>query len=45
MDRRHRLAHLILTIVVALSLTPLIAVVEAQGQIAFVSSRDGIGLL
>jgi len=41
MHRRHRLAHLILAIVVAFSLTPLIAVVDAQGQIAFVSGRDG----
>ena len=41
MDRGHRLTHLILAIVVALSLTPLIAVVDAQGQIAFVSRRDG----
>ena len=41
MRRRHSLAPLILVIVVALSLTPLIAVVDAQGQIAFVSRRDG----
>ena len=41
MDRRHRLAHLILATGVALSLTPLMAVVDAQGQIAFVSRRDG----
>ena len=41
MDRRHRLAHLILATGVALSLIPLIAVVDAQGQIAFVSRRDG----
>ena len=41
MDRRHRLAHLILAAGVALSLIPLIAVVDAQGQIAFVSRRDG----
>ncbi len=41
MHRRHNLARMILVIVVALSLTPLIAVVDAQGQIAFVSRRDG----
>ena len=40
MRRRHSLAHLILVIVVALSLTPLI-VVDAQAQIVFVSNRDG----
>ena len=41
MDRRHRLTRMILAIVVALSLTLLIIVVDAQAQIAFVSSRDG----
>ena len=41
MQRRDNLAHLILGIVVALSLTPLMVVVDAQAQIAFVSSRDG----
>ena len=41
MHRRHSLAHLILAIVVALSLTPLMIVVEAQAQIAFSSNRDG----
>ena len=41
MHRRHRLAHLILAIVVALGLTPLMVVVNAQGQIAFSSNRDG----
>ena len=41
MHRRYRLAHLILAIVVALSLTPLIAAIDAQAQIAFVSKRDG----
>ena len=41
MHRRHSLTHLILGVVVALSLTPLVIVVDAQGQIAFVSSRDG----
>ena len=40
MRRRYSLGHLILT-VVALSLTPLMVAVDAQGQIAFVSSRDG----
>ena len=41
MHRRYSLARLILTIVVALSLIPLMVVVDAQGQIAFVSRRDG----
>ena len=41
MRRRNSLGHLILGVVVALSLTPLMIVVDAQGQIAFVSSRDG----
>ncbi len=41
MHRRYRFAHLILATGVALSLTPLIAVVDAQAQIAFVSRRDG----
>ena len=41
MYRRHRLAHLILAAGVALSLTPLMIVVDAQGQIAFVSGRSG----
>ena len=41
MHRRHSRTRMILVIVVALSLTPLIAVVDAQGQIAFVSRRDG----
>ena len=41
MHRRHRLAHLILAIVVALSLTPLIVAIDAQARIAFVSKRDG----
>ncbi len=41
MHRRHSFAHLILAIVVALSLTPLMIVVDAQAQIVFVSSRDG----
>ncbi len=41
MHPRYRLTHLILGVVIALSLTPLMIVVDAQGQIAFVSSRDG----
>ena len=41
MHRRHRLARMILAIVVALSLTPLIIVAGAQAQIAFASDRDG----
>ena len=39
MYRRYSLAHLILASV--LVLTPLMAVVDAQAQIAFVSERDG----
>ena len=41
MHRRHSLAHLILAIVVALSLTLLMLDVDAQARIAFVSGRDG----
>ena len=41
MQRRYNLAHLILAGVVVLGLTPLMAVVEAQARIAFVSERDG----
>ena len=41
MQRRYNLAHLILAGVVVLGLTPLMAVVEAQAWIAFVSERDG----
>ena len=41
MQRRYSLAHLILAIVVVLVLTPLMVVVDAQGQIAFQSDRDG----
>ena len=41
MQRRYSLADLILAIVVVLVLTPLMAVVDAQGQIAFQSDRDG----
>ena len=41
MQRRYNLAHLILGGVVVLGLTPLMVVVDAQGQIAFHSDRDG----
>ena len=41
MHRRQNLTHLILASVVALSLMPLMVVVDAQAQIAFVSNRDG----
>ena len=41
MQRRDDLAHLILGVVVALSLTPLVIVVDVQAQIAFHSKRDG----
>ena len=41
MHRRHSLARLILVVVVALSLTPLMIVVNAQAQIVFMSQRDG----
>ena len=41
MQRRDTLAHLILAVVVALGLTLLMVCVEAQGQIAFISDRDG----
>ena len=41
MHRRHSLARMILAIVVALSLTSLIAAIDAQAQIAFSSNRDG----
>ena len=41
MRRSNSLGHLILGVVVALSLTPLMIVVDAQGQIAFTSNRDG----
>ena len=37
MRRRCNLGHLILVVVVVLGLTPLMIVVDAQGQIAFVS--------
>ena len=38
---RNNLTHLILASIVVLVLTPLMAVVDAQGQIAFSSDRDG----
>ena len=41
MQRRYNLAHFLLAIVVVLVLAPLMAVVDAQAQIAFVSQRDG----
>ncbi len=41
MHRRTHLAHLILAITVVLGLTPLMVAVDVQGQIAFVSNRDG----
>ena len=41
MQQRTNLTPLILTIVVALGLTPLMVAIDAQAQIAFVSKRDG----
>ena len=41
MQRRYSLVHLILASVVVLVLTLLMACVDAQAQIAFVSNRDG----
>ena len=41
MQRRTNLARLILASIVVLVLTPLMAVVDAQAQIAFMSERDG----
>ena len=41
MQRRHNLAHFLLAIVVALSLTLPMVCVDAQAQIAFTSERDG----
>ena len=41
MQRRYSLGHLILAVVVAFGLTPLMVAVDAQGQIAFSSDRDG----
>ena len=40
MQRRYNLAHLVLAGVIVLGLTPLMVVVGAQAQIAFVSDRD-----
>ena len=41
MQWRYNLTHFILAGVVVLDLTPLMVVVDAQAQIAFVSNRDG----
>ena len=41
MQRRYNLAHFLLAGVVVLVLTPLMVVVDAQAQIAFMSHRDG----
>jgi Tol biopolymer transport system component len=41
MQWRYSLAHLTLAVVLALSLAPLMIVVDAQAQIAFMSHRDG----
>ncbi len=41
MQRRHNLTHCTLVGIVVLGLIPLIVVVDAQPQIAFVSERDG----
>ena len=41
MQRRDNLPHLILANVVVFVLTPLMAVVDAQAQITFMSNRDG----
>ncbi len=41
MQRRHNLAHCTLAGVVVLGLTPLMVVVDAQAQIAFMSKRNG----
>ena len=41
MQRRCNLTHFLLASVVVLGLTPLMAVVDAQAQIAFSSERDG----
>ena len=41
MRRRDNFTHLILVVVIVLGLTPLMAVVDALAQIAFVSERDG----
>ena len=39
MQRRFNLTHFILAVVMALSLTPLMIVVDAQAQIVFMSDR------
>ncbi len=41
MQRRYRLAHFILASVIVLVLTPLMAVLDVQARIAFMSDRDG----
>ena len=41
MQRRYNLAHFILAVVVALVLTSLMVVVDAQARIAFASNREG----
>ena len=41
MQQKYNLTHFILASVVVLGLTPLMIVVDAQAQIAFVSKRDG----
>ena len=41
MERRYNLAHFILASIVVMVLAPLIVVVDAQAQIAFVSHRTG----
>ncbi len=41
MQRRTNLTHSILAIAIALGLTPLMVVVDAQARIAFESDRDG----
>ena len=41
MQRRYSLAHFLLASVVVLGIMPLMAVVDAQARIAFVSDRDG----
>ena len=42
MQRRSNLAYVILAGVVALGLTPLMVVVDAQARIVFASDRDGL---
>ena len=41
MQLRYSITHLILASIVALGMTLLMAAVDAQAQIAFVSDRDG----